>query len=104
MKKYRNWLFGKDGALFQASAKGDLATAKNLVEQGANINARSSEGYTPLHRAAQNGHREMVKYLLSMDADIDTQSENGDTPEGLAEENGHTDIAGLIRTRRQEIS
>lgn len=36
-----------------------------LVENGANVNAQSLNGFTPLYMAAQENHEAVVRYLLS---------------------------------------
>jgi ankyrin repeat protein len=43
---------------------------KQLVENGANINARSKESknHTALHEAVIGGHKEVAQYLLQMGA------------------------------------
>lgn len=92
-----NWLFGKDGALFRAAATGELDLARELAEAGANINIRSSSGYTPLHRAAQHGHLEMVEFLLSNNADVAAKTLDDRTAVIMAEEAGHEPTAALLR-------
>ena len=87
-----NWLFGKDGALFQASAQGNQELAKELVADGANVNVTSSKGYTPLHRAAEYGHKDLVEFLLKNGANADAMSKQGETPLSLAEQKRHDDI------------
>ena len=37
-------------------------------------------GLTPLHCAAQGGHREVVEVLIAKDADINTVNKNGWPP------------------------
>jgi ankyrin repeat protein len=96
--QYQNWLFGKDGALFQASANGNIETAETLISDGANVNAMSANGYTPMHRAAENGHLALVKYLLSKNANPGLKSTADESAADLAENNGHNDIAETIRT------
>ena len=95
--QYKNWLFGKDGALFRAASQGNLETVEHLITQGANVNAQSSNGYTPLLRAAQNGHKAVVEYLLTQKANPDAKSASDETPLTIAESNGHTDIANCLR-------
>ena len=95
--KYVNWLFGKNGALFKASANGNLVLLKELVGEGANINIVSQNGYTPLHRAAQNGHTEVVKFLLSKGANAEMESNDGETPLTLAVKNGRNDINSILK-------
>jgi len=36
-----------------------------LVEHGANVNAQSLNGFTPLYMSAQENHEVVVRYLLA---------------------------------------
>lgn len=38
---------------------GDVALVEELLKAGANVNARSSDGVTPLHDAVLSGHYEV---------------------------------------------
>ena len=44
---------------------GNAETAKLLLEKGADINAKDSGGWTPLHLAVGAGNMEIVKLLLN---------------------------------------
>jgi ankyrin len=90
------WLFGRDGALFRAAAVGDLTLCKELVGRGADVNTASAQGFTPLHRAAQNGHTAVVEYLLSKGA-TPTSTQSGETPLDMAQAAGHEKIAALLK-------
>ncbi|KAJ5759050.1 hypothetical protein N7520_006206 [Penicillium odoratum] len=50
-----------------------------LLNQGANIEARTSQGYTPLQCAAMNGNKVMFRLLLDWGAKIDVQTAKGET-------------------------
>ncbi|MBI5084270.1 MAG: ankyrin repeat domain-containing protein [Acidobacteria bacterium] len=58
----------QDEDLLTAARKGDLPAVKALLEKGANLEAKSRYGQTPLYFAARNGHEEVVKHLLSKGA------------------------------------
>lgn len=46
-------------ALHEASVVGDVVPVEELLKAGANVNARSSDGVTPLHDAVVSGHYEV---------------------------------------------
>jgi RNA polymerase sigma factor (sigma-70 family) len=69
-----------------------------LVEEcGANVNVRDEEGFTPLARAAREGHEPVVDYLLSRGADPNPEAPAWAKPLYLAEKNGHAGIAERLR-------
>ena len=53
--------------------------AWKLLENGANIEARTSQGYTPLQCAAMTGNKTMVKFLLSRGARVDVETAKGES-------------------------
>lgn len=50
-----------------------------LIESGANINARSADGFTPLLMAASGGQIELCRVLLKNKADLNAHDEQGNT-------------------------
>jgi ankyrin repeat protein len=60
---------GSDTALMFAARVGDLASAKLLVEAGANVNDRDAWGVSAMVLAAHSGYREVVTFLLDRGAD-----------------------------------
>jgi ankyrin repeat protein len=69
-------------ALFEAVDRNDLARARELLAQGADINAPDPrtpffDGATALITAANKGSTDMVQLLLSQGADVDARSASG---------------------------
>ena len=95
--KYENWLFGKDGALLRACSQGKLDLAKELVSKGANVNVKSNNGFTPLHRAAQHGYIKLVEFLLGKGVNPSPKTKDNITPFDLAKANGHKEIAAIFK-------
>lgn len=64
---------------------GWLPAVKFLVEElGADVNARDSNGYTPLHHAAARGDNELIVYLVEQGADVMVVSRRGQTTVDMA--------------------
>ena len=64
-----------------------------LPKCGSNVEARDSEGQTPLHAATLGGHLDTVKLLLESGADINVRNSNDESPLDLASVNGMLEVA-----------
>ncbi len=69
---------------------------KQLIQDGADVNAKSSGGWSPLHMAAIGGHQLMAKFLLEQGANINARDKNGKTPADLARICGHNGLAEFL--------
>jgi hypothetical protein len=56
--------------------------AGRLLERGASVAARDSQGATPLHLAALKQNLEVARLLLAGKAEINARMNNGKTPLG----------------------
>jgi cytohesin len=56
--------------LLDAASDGQTETVDALLHQGAEIDARTHSGWTPLHWAVWQGHPEVVSVLLHSGADV----------------------------------
>ena len=88
------------GALAKAGRPYYFYVVRLLVEQGANVNARTNpgqatsafmrdvrtKGETPLHRAAAYSDEATIEFLLSRGADREARDANGDSPLSWASE------------------
>ncbi|KAJ5980250.1 hypothetical protein N7481_007548, partial [Penicillium waksmanii] len=57
----------------------NASVVTKLLNQGANIEARTSQGYTPLQCAAINGNKTIFNLLLERGAKIDIETAKGET-------------------------
>ena len=60
-----------------------------LVKKGANVNADSSQGFSPLIVAAASGHLEQVDFLISSGAALEAEHSEGVTALMYAAASGH---------------
>ena len=71
-----------------------------LLEHGADINALSDGGWTPLHLASSRPHVEVVRLLLEHDADVEVKTNEGKTALQIAADHGYDKIVELLRDHR----
>jgi ankyrin repeat protein len=75
---------------------GDLAGARKLVEQHADVNAPQSDGATALDWAVYRSDKEMVDLLLGAGANARAANREGSTPLWLASINGDAAIIAAL--------
>ncbi len=73
--------------------QGALASARDLVAYGADVNATQARGIAPLHLAAAQGNPQMVEFLVHEGALPTAQTDDGKLPADLARERGHARLA-----------
>lgn len=96
----------RSGALFEAAGEHAAGTdqqlgetVKSLIALGTDVNARDSEGRTPLLLAAHNGHLTVAKVLVDGGADINAEC---NCPK-VEEEPRWSPLVAAIRKDRKEI-
>jgi len=73
--------------LIDAAFGGDAVAVRSLLDKGANVNAKTSEGGTALIVAAVMRHADVMRVLLDRGADVNARSNGGHTALLLAIEN-----------------
>jgi len=92
-------LSDRDRSLLEAAALGDAARVGALVREGANVNAATASGLTPLIQAAVKGRTDVVRLLIEAGADPDARHRELGTALDAAQRNGHRDIVRMLRQR-----
>ena len=94
----------RDAALFEAARRGDTAAVRTLLRQGAGVNARNDESFTPLMVAAVAGHADTVRALLAARADLKATDEKGLTALHHAAFWGRTRVVEALALARAEVN
>ena len=86
-----------DRALLVATLMERKDAVKALLDNGAEVDFRASDGRTPLILAAGKGNRAIVELLLQVGADASLTDQAGQTAQAVAAAKGFNDIAELLR-------
>ncbi len=70
--------------LHRAAYRDDVLEMRKLIQNGFDINAKDSKGWTPLHYAIFNTSFDAAKFLLKNNAEINFQDKKGLSPLSLA--------------------
>jgi ankyrin repeat protein len=89
----------KNTPLQAALLTGQIATARVLLERGADPLVRQSLGFTPLQEAALIGRRDLVDLLLGAGAEINSRSDDGRTAVTEALRGKHPELADYLRSK-----
>jgi ankyrin repeat protein len=81
---------------------GHVATARILLEAGANLHIRDDDGDKLLHRAAWSESVEMVRFLLEQGLDVNAANQDGFTPLMVAALQGQVEIVRVLLKARAD--
>src|SRR3989338_1251281 len=91
-----NTLTSTNNGLLSAAESGDVTEVGRQLVYGADVNAKSNDGTTPLHFATLSGHKDIAELLISRGADINAMEKHGGTPLYFAAVWGNKDLAELL--------
>jgi hypothetical protein len=84
-------------AVADAAMQKNVATVRDLLKQGADVNAAQGDGMTALHWAATHGDLELSKMLIVAGANIRATTRiNAYTPLFLAAREGNAAVVGAL--------
>jgi uncharacterized protein len=85
-----------DTALMKATREGVYKVVKELIDAGADINARNSDRNNALWFACFGNHYDLINLLLAHNIKIDNQNDNGATVLMYAASAGKTEVVKLL--------
>ncbi|HKO87822.1 MAG TPA: ankyrin repeat domain-containing protein [Burkholderiales bacterium] len=88
-------------ALHYAVFAGNEEAAQLLMQQGADINARSTNGSTVLMMAAREGRASLAQALINRGAEAGVRNDAGDSALQWSLRHGHMQIARALATAEQ---
>ena len=86
-----------DISIWVAAKAGEIEAVKQHLAAGADVNAKTDQGWIPLHLAALGGYKEIVELLISKGADVNAKDDIGRTPLDEAISYDETELADLLR-------
>jgi len=91
--------------LILASANGNLEVVNYLLDQGANILAKTDQGVSSFSLAAEKGHLEIVKALYRKDSSIlEQKDKKGRTALIWAAMKGHLDVVKFLVSNNADVN
>ena len=94
------------GEIHDAAKTGDVETIRVLLKANPELvnNRDNPVGWTPLHVAAQAGHKEVAELLLANRADVNAKDNRGMTPLHWAAQAGHKEVAELLLANKADVN
>jgi ankyrin repeat protein len=86
----------KGNTALHFAVKGDPETITLLINAGADIHAKNTEGATPLCFATANGHHETLRRLIELKANVNITDKYGNTPLHIALKKKHLKVALVL--------
>jgi hypothetical protein len=77
---------------------------RKLLKEGADVNVRDEQGWTPLHHAAMRGAASVVLLLLEKGADVNARASDGATPLHMAAAYSNPNVVDLLISKGADVN
>ena len=94
---WKCWELHTETHLHFAAAMNDSNSARWLIANGANVNAKGRYDWTPLHSAAWKNATETAALLLKNGADVNVKTNDDLTPLDVANRVEHSEMKSLLK-------
>jgi uncharacterized protein len=84
-----------------AISKGDIATVKQIIAYGIDVNDTTNRGMTPLMYAAVYNQSEIARLLIEKGADLYKKDNGGNTALDLAKTSGSDAVIAVIKESKK---
>jgi hypothetical protein len=93
------------GALNDAIQMGQTDNVRAMIDKGAKVNWRDSNGFTSLIIAARyTNNVDVVKFLIEKGADVNADDKNGQTAVMQAASYGHADVVRVLAEKGADLN
>src|SRR5437016_3590998 len=86
----------RENKLIAAVQQGDIELVKQAIAEGADINERDQQGWSPLHWSAGGGNVEIIRCLLDHHSDVALVARDNRTPLMVARSAGRTEAVAVL--------
>jgi len=93
-----------DISIHAAAITGNIEAVKKHIAAGTDVNAKQSNGMTPLHFAAQFDFKELAELLITAGTDVNAKRDDGWTPLHFAAAAGHKEIVELLIANGADVN
>ncbi|PHR61177.1 MAG: hypothetical protein COA43_04150 [Robiginitomaculum sp.] len=90
--------------LYRAASSGDIASVKQLIAQGVDVNIVQIRDGSPLIAAVRNDDYDMTQFLLSSGANVNLPSRGDGNPLIMAAKHGNMKIAKLLIAHDADVN
>ena len=93
-----------DISIHEAARDGNIEAVKQHLADGADVNARVNDGWTPMHFAIDYGRKEVAELLISKGADVNAKDDGDGSLLHFATDSGYREVAELLITKGADVN